>query len=45
VDFQALVHEHGDKFRLTVHGNGLIASIMRIAVVLGTEVIPEMEFP
>jgi hypothetical protein len=42
VDFQALIHEHGDKFRLNVRGKGLIAAIMRIAAELGTQVSPEI---
>jgi hypothetical protein len=42
-DFQQLIRERGDKFRLNVHGDGLIAAIMRIASELGSLVTPEEE--
>jgi len=42
-DFQALMAEHGDKFRLNVRGNGLIAAIMRLAATIGIEVKLEQE--
>jgi hypothetical protein len=42
-DFQKLVHDHGDKFRLNVRGRGLIAATMRIAALLGQTVTPENE--
>jgi len=42
-DFQKLVHDHGDKFRLNVRGNGLIAATMRISALLGRTVTPEKE--
>lgn len=40
-DFQQLIRERGNSFRLNVRGNGLISSIMRIASKLGSAVIPE----
>lgn len=40
-DFQALMREHGNQFRLNVRGNGLIAAIMRLAATIGAEVVPE----
>jgi hypothetical protein len=42
-DFQALMHEHGNKFRLTVRGNGLIAAIMRVSAALGAAVTLEQD--
>ncbi len=35
VDFQNLIREQGDKFRLNVRGDGLIAAILRISATLG----------
>lgn len=35
VDFQNLIRAQGDKFRLNVRGNGLIAAIMRTSATLG----------
>lgn len=40
-DFQQLIRERGNSFRLNVRGNGLIASIMRISATLGSVLIPE----
>jgi len=42
-DFQQLIRERGNSFRLNVHGDGLIAAIMRISAQLGSMVIPEEE--
>jgi hypothetical protein len=36
VDFQNLIHDKGDNFRVHVHGDGLIATIMRISAILGS---------
>lgn len=35
VDFQNLVHQHGNDFRLNVRGEGLIAATMRLSAKLG----------
>lgn len=40
-DFQHLIRERGNSFRLNVRGNGLIAAIMRISAELGSVVITE----
>lgn len=37
-DFQQLIRERGNDFRLNVRGDGLIASIMRFAAELGSEI-------
>lgn len=42
-DFQTLVHDHGNKFRLNVRGDGLIAATMRLSALLGSTVAPEKE--
>ncbi len=42
-DFQKLVHDHGDKFRLNVRGDGLIAATMRLSALLGRTITPEKE--
>jgi len=45
-DFQNLVGEQGNNFRLNVRGNGLIAAILRISAELGSTpitVVPEEE--
>lgn len=42
-DFQQLIRERGNSFRLNVHGHGLIAAIMGISAELGSMVIPEVE--
>lgn len=42
-DFQKLIHDHGDKFRLNVRGDGLIAATMRLSALLGRTVTPEKE--
>jgi 6-hydroxymethylpterin diphosphokinase MptE-like protein len=36
MDFQKLIHDHGDKFRLNIHGDGLIAATMRLSAQLGS---------
>lgn len=41
-DFQNLVGSEGDKFRLNVHGNGLIAAILKISAELGSTPITIM---
>ncbi len=41
-DFQDLVGKQGDNFRLNVHGNGLIATILRISAELGSTPITIM---
>lgn len=42
-DFQKLVHDHGNKFRLNIRGNGLIAATMRLSALLGQTVVPEIK--
>lgn len=42
-DFQQLIRERGNNFRLNVRGDGLIAAIMRISAKLGSVVISEGE--
>ena len=42
-DFMNLIKNHGDKFRLNVRGNGLIAATMRLSALLGSMVTPEQE--
>jgi hypothetical protein len=37
IDFQNLIREQGNKFRLNVRGDGLIAATMRIAATLGLD--------
>jgi hypothetical protein len=44
MDFQNLVGSQGDDFRLNVHGNGLIAAVLRISAELGSTpitILPE----
>jgi hypothetical protein len=44
MDFQDLVGKQGDNFRLHVHGNGLIAAILKISAELGSTpitILPE----
>ncbi len=46
MDFQKLIHDRGNDFRLKIHGDGLIAAIMRISAILGStpvSVMPEDE--
>jgi hypothetical protein len=43
-DFQKLIGEQGNNFRLNVHGDGLIAAILRISAILGSvpiTILPE----
>lgn len=42
-DFQDFIHDHGDKFRLNIRGDGLIAATMRLSAILGSAVTPEQE--
>jgi hypothetical protein len=42
-DFQQLIRERGNDFRINVRGDGLIAAIMRIAADLGHEIALERE--
>jgi len=37
-DFQILIHKYGDKFRLNIRGDGLIAATMRLSAMLGSVV-------
>jgi len=39
MDFQKLIHDHGNDFRLNVRGDGLIATILKFSAELGSEVI------
>ena len=39
MDFQKLIHDHGNDFRLNIRGDGLIATIMKFSAELGSEVI------
>jgi len=42
-DFQNFVRDYGDKFRLNIRGDGLIAATMRLSAMLGSMVTPEMD--
>jgi Protein of unknown function DUF115 len=41
MDFENLIRQYGNEFRLNVRGNGLIAAIMRISAELGSVTIEE----